>query len=51
MGLNILGKILTQTRVLVLGFTLVILFGTLLLTLPQATRDRIGLTVLDAALH
>ena len=41
--MNIFGKMLTPSRILVVGFALVILFGTLLLTLPQATQDGLGL--------
>ncbi|MDI6813818.1 MAG: TrkH family potassium uptake protein [Desulfitobacteriaceae bacterium] len=39
---------MTPARVLVLGFTAVILVGGLLLTLPLATRDGLGLSLLDA---
>lgn len=46
--MNTLGRVLTPSRVLVLGFTTIILFGTLLLTLPQATLDGLGLPFLDA---
>ena len=47
--MNALGKIMTPSRVLVLGFAVLILFGALLLTLPQATQDGLGLTFLNAA--
>ncbi len=47
--MNALGKIMTPSRVLVLGFAGVILFGALLLTLPQATQDGLGLPFLNAA--
>lgn len=47
--MNVLGKIMTPSRVLVLGFAVVILLGALLLTLPQATQDGLGLTILNAA--
>lgn len=47
--MNALGKIMTPSRVLVLGFALLILFGALLLTLPQATQDGLGLSFLNAA--
>jgi trk system potassium uptake protein TrkH len=40
---------MTPSRVLVLGFAVVILFGALLLTLPQATQDGLGLPFLNAA--
>jgi len=46
--LNALGKIMTPSRVLVLGFAVVIMFGALLLTLPQATQDGLGLPFLNA---
>ena len=39
---------MTPSQVLVLGFALVILFGALLLTLPQATVDGLGLPFLNA---
>ena len=48
-GLNALGKIMSPSRVLVLGFAALILFGALLLTLPQATQDGLGLPFLNAA--
>ncbi|MFZ3130743.1 MAG: TrkH family potassium uptake protein [Desulfosporosinus sp.] len=47
--MNTLGKMMTPSRVLVLGFAAVILFGALLLTLPQATLDGLGLPFLNAA--
>jgi len=47
--LNALGKIMSPSRVLVLGFAVLILFGALLLTLPQATQDGLGLPFLNAA--
>ena len=47
--MNALGKISTPSRVLVIGFAGVILFGALLLTLPQATQDGLGLPFLNAA--
>lgn len=47
--MNTLGKMMTPSRVLVLGFAVVILFGALLLTLPQATQDGLGLSFLNAA--
>ncbi|MBP1759836.1 MAG: potassium uptake protein, TrkH family, partial [Firmicutes bacterium] len=40
---------MTPSRILVLGFALLILFGAILLTLPQATRDGLGLPFLNAA--
>ena len=40
---------MTPSRVLVFGFAAVILFGALLLTLPQATQDGLGLPFLNAA--
>lgn len=43
-----LGKFLTPSRVLVVGFGVLIIWGTLLLTLPQATTDGSGLSFLDA---
>ena len=46
--MNTLGKMMTPSRILVLGFALVILFGALLLTLPQATQDGLGLPFLNA---
>ena len=46
--MNILEKMMTPSRVLVLGFATVILFGALLLTLPQATQDGLGLSFLNA---
>lgn len=46
--MNSLGKLMTPSRVLVLGFAVVILFGALLLTLPQATLDGLGLPFLNA---
>ncbi|WP_363319211.1 hypothetical protein [Desulfosporosinus sp.] len=46
--MNILSKFLTPSRVLVVEFALLILFGTLLLTLPQATQDGLGLPFLNA---
>jgi len=46
--LNALGKIMSPSRVLVLGFAVLILFGALLLTLPQATQDGLGLPFLNA---
>jgi len=39
---------MTPSRVLVLGFAVVIMFGALLLTLPQATQDGLGLPFLNA---
>jgi len=47
--LNALGKIMSPSRVLVLGFAALILFGAFLLTLPQATQDGLGLPFLNAA--
>ena len=47
--MNALGKISTPSRVLVFGFAGVILFGALLLTLPQATQDGLALPFLNAA--
>lgn len=47
--MNTLGKMMTPSRVLVLGFAVAILFGALLLTLPQATQDGLGLPFLNAA--
>lgn len=46
--MNILGKMMTPSRILVLGFASLILFGALLLTLPQATQDGLGLPFLNA---
>ncbi|WP_291299625.1 TrkH family potassium uptake protein [Desulfosporosinus sp. BICA1-9] len=46
--MNALGKIMSPSRVLVLGFAVLIVFGALLLTLPQATQDGLGLTTLNA---
>lgn len=46
--MNTFGKLMTPSRILVLGFAIVILFGTLLLTLPQATQDGLGLPLLNA---
>jgi len=40
---------MTPSRVLVFGFAVLILFGALLLTLPQATQDGLGLPFLNAA--
>ena len=39
---------MTPSQVLVLGFALVIFFGALLLTLPQATQNGLGLPFLNA---
>ncbi|KJS50236.1 MAG: ATP synthase subunit J, partial [Peptococcaceae bacterium BRH_c23] len=39
---------MSPSRVLVLGFAVLIVFGALLLTLPQATQDGLGLTTLNA---
>lgn len=47
--MDALGKIMTPSRVLVFGFAGFILFGALLLTLPQATQDGLGLPFLNAA--
>ena len=47
--MNTLGKMMTPYRVLVSGFAAVILFGALLLTLPEATQDGLGLPFLNAA--
>lgn len=46
--MNSIGKLMTPSRVLVLGFAMAILFGALLLTLPQATQDGLGLPFLNA---
>ncbi|MHB8072863.1 TrkH family potassium uptake protein [Desulfosporosinus fructosivorans] len=46
--MNTLGKIMTPARVLVFGFATVILLGALLLALPQATQDGLGLPFLNA---
>ncbi len=46
--MNTFGKIMTPSRVLVVGFATVILLGALLLTLPQATQDGLGLSFLNA---
>ena len=46
--MNTLGKLMVPSRVLVFGFAIVILLGALLLTLPQATYDRMGLSFLNA---
>src|SRR5665648_620355 len=48
-GLKIPAKVMTPSQVLVLGFALVILFGALLLSLPQSTQDGVGLPFLNAA--
>ncbi|MFZ5755207.1 MAG: hypothetical protein ACOY3J_13355, partial [Bacillota bacterium] len=42
------GEFLTPSRILVLGFALLILIGALLLTLPVATLNGQGLNFLDA---
>lgn len=47
--MNILGKMMTPSRVLVLGFAGLVLFGALLLTLPRSTQDGLGLPFLNAA--
>lgn len=47
--MNALGKIMSPSRILVLGFAVLVLFGALLLTLPQATQDGLGLPFLNAA--
>jgi len=47
--LKIPAKVMTPSQVLVLGFALVILFGALLLSLPQSTQDGVGLPFLNAA--
>ena len=47
--MNTIGKMMTPSRVLVFGFAAVILFGALLLTLPQATLNGMGLPFLNAA--
>ena len=47
--MNKLGKMMTPSHILVLGFAAVILFGALLLTLPEATQDGLGLPFLNAA--
>ena len=47
--MNTSGKTMTPSQVLVLGFASVILFGALLLTLPQATQNGLGLPFLNAA--
>ncbi|HBP65443.1 MAG TPA: Trk family potassium uptake protein, partial [Desulfosporosinus sp.] len=39
---------MVPSQVLVLGFALVIFFGALLLTLPQATQNGLGLPFLNA---
>ncbi|SHI19983.1 TrkH family potassium uptake protein [Desulfosporosinus lacus] len=46
--MNALGKIMSPSRVLVSGFAVLIMFGALLLTLPQATQDGLGLPFLNA---
>lgn len=46
--MNTPGKMMTPSRVLVLGFGLVVLFGSLLLTLPEATQNGLGLPFLNA---
>lgn len=46
--MNALSKFLTPSRVLVVGFAVLVLLGTLLLTLPQATTDGLGLSFLNA---
>ncbi|WP_199242665.1 TrkH family potassium uptake protein [Desulfosporosinus fructosivorans] len=46
--MNTLGEIMTPARVLVFGFATVILLGALLLALPQATQDGLGLPFLNA---
>ena len=47
--MKIPAKVMTPSQVLVLGFALVILFGALLLSLPQSTQDGVGLPFLNAA--
>ncbi|MCB8816072.1 TrkH family potassium uptake protein [Desulfosporosinus shakirovi] len=47
--MNALRKIMSPSRVLVLGFAILILLGALLLTLPRATQDGLGLPFLNAA--
>lgn len=47
--MNILGKVLTPSRILVVGFAVTILLGTLLLTSPHATKNGLGLSFLNAA--
>ena len=46
--MNALGKLMTPSRVLALGFAIVILLGALLLTLPFATQNGLGLPFLNA---
>ncbi|AET66112.1 potassium uptake protein, TrkH family [Desulfosporosinus orientis DSM 765] len=46
--MNALGKIMSPSRVLVSGFASLILLGGILLTLPQATQDGLGLPFMNA---
>ena len=39
---------LNPPKILVIGFAIIILFGSFLLTLPIATKDGIGLALIDA---
>lgn len=41
--MNTLGKLMVPSRVLVFGFATVILLGALLLALPRASQDGLGL--------
>lgn len=47
-GEDVLNKFASPARILVLGFALVILVGTLLLMLPAATTNHQGLSFIDA---
>lgn len=46
--MNTIGKLMTPPRILVTGFALLILLGSLFLTLPLATQDGFGLPFLNA---
>lgn len=46
--MNLISKKLTQTQMIVIGYLLIILFGTALLMLPAATRSREATPFLDA---
>lgn len=46
--MSALGKIMTPSRILVIGFATVILFGSLLLMLPIANQNGLGLSFLNA---
>lgn len=46
--MNTLGKLMTPSRILVLGFAMVILFGAVLLTLPLANTNGLSLPFINA---